>query len=370
VARIGIDARLTYYHRGGISRYIVHLIAGLADLDTHNEYDILHSRKDRLNLATGANQRRVACWTPSHHPLERLALAVEVAPLGLDLLHSPDFIPPLDGRWKSVITIHDLSFLHFPETKDAASRRYYNGQIRAAVRRADAILADSEATRQDVIAMLDVPAEKVTTVWAGIDERFAPAAPHELARVRQAHHLPGAYVLYVGALEPRKNLRGLLSAYASLRAELPDAPPLVVAWREGQPDDPIHALPGELGIADRVQWIADMPDADLPALYSGAGVLCLPSLYEGFGFPVLEAMACGAPVVTSNRGSLPEIAGEAAILVNPDDSSDIADGLRRVLTDSALAADLRKFGFVQAARFTWQETARRALAVYRAVLGA
>jgi glycosyltransferase involved in cell wall biosynthesis len=370
VPRIGIDARLTYYHEGGISRYIAHLIPELAALDAENEYVILHSRKDRRNLASGPNQRRATCWTPSHHPLERLALAVEVTPLGLDLLHSPDFIPPLDGRWKSVITIHDLSFLHFPETKDAASRRYYNGQIQAAVARADAILADSEATRQDVIAMLGVPPDKVTTVWAGIDAQFRPAPPEDIARVRAAHDLPGEYLLFVGTVEPRKNLAGLMRAYARLRAELNDVPALAVVGRRGWLNTPVHALPAELGIADQMHWIEDIPDDDLPALYSGASALCLPSLYEGFGFPVLEAMACGTPVVTSDRGSLPEVAGDAAILINPDDPADIAEGLRRALTDSALAADLRRRGLAQAAKFTWADTARRALDVYRRVLGA
>jgi glycosyltransferase involved in cell wall biosynthesis len=368
VSRIGIDARLTYYHQGGIARYITHLIQALADLDTDNEYIILHSRKDRRTLASAANQRRVSCWTPSHHRLERLALAAEVAPLKLDMLHSPDFIPPVGGRWKSVITIHDLSFLHFPETKDAVSRRYYNGQIHAAVARADAILADSDATRQDVIAMLNVPPDRVTTVYAGIDARFKPVQPDEIGRLRAAYDLPGEYVLFVGTIEPRKNLEGLMQAYAALRADLPDAPTLVIVGRRGWLNDPIHALPVSLGITDRIHWIEDIPDGDLPALYNGASVLCLPSLYEGFGFPVLEAMACGTLVVTSDRGSLPEVAGDAAILVDPDVPGQIAGGLRRALTDRALGDELRRRGFAQAAKFPWAETARRALDIYRRVL--
>jgi glycosyltransferase involved in cell wall biosynthesis len=369
VPRIGIDARLTYYHKGGISRYIAHLIPELAAIDARNEYMILHSRKDPDSLVVGPRQRKVNLWTPSHHVIERLAMSVEIAPLGLDLLHSPDFIPPLWGGWKSVITIHDLSFLHFPETKDAASKRYYNGQIAAAVARADAILADSEATRRDVISMLAVPPEKVTTVWAGIDARFAPVSAEEVSRVRGANGLPDGYILFVGTIEPRKNLDGLMRAYAALTAELPDAPPLVIAGRRGWLNDPIHALPAELGIADRVCWVADIPDSDLPGLYTGASALCLPSLYEGFGFPVLEAMACGTPVVTSGRGSLTEVAGDAAVLIDPMDVESIADGLRQALTDSKLAANLRKKGIAQAAKFTWAETARKALDVYLKVLG-
>ena len=218
--------------------------------------------------------------------------------------------------------------------------------------------------------MLGVWPEKVTTVWAGIDTRFAPIPLDEFSRVRAAHGLPGEYILFVGTIEPRKNLEGLMRAYASLVIDLHDAPWLVIVGRRGWLNDPIHALPSALGIADRIQWIEDFPEDDLPALYTGASALCLPSLYEGFGFPVLEAMACGAPVVCSDRSSLPEIAGDAAILVDPDLPSSIEDGLRRALTDTSHTAELRRRGFIQAAKFTWAETGRKALEVYRRVLGA
>ncbi len=365
MARIGIDARLVYYRQGGISQYTQHLIDEMAALDTHNDYVILHSRKDARNLAAGPNQRRAVCLTPAHHRLERLALAVELAPQRLDVLHSPDFIPPLNGRFKSVITIHDLAFLMYPDILTEESRRYYAGQIHAAARRADAILAVSQATCADAIDLLGAPPEKITVTPEAADRRYTPQPEAAVTRARQTYHLPEGYLLFVGTFEPRKNLGGLLRAYAELRADLRDAPALVIAGKRGWLYERLFTLAGELRLSQHVTWLEDPADADLPALYSGASLVCLPSFYEGFGLTALEAMACATPVVVSNRGSLPEVVGDAALMVNPDDPTSIAEGLRRVLEDAALAADLRARGPQRAAQFSWRETARLTLGVYR-----
>lgn len=368
MARIGIDARLTYYRHGGIAQYIHHLIDELPALDAENDYFILHQRKDRRNLAKATNQRRVTCWTPSHHRYERLALAVEVFPLRLDLLHSPDFIPPFDGRYRSVITIHDLTFLHYPDFLTPESRRYYNDQIKAAVARADHIMTDSDATRIDVLNLLGVPPEKVTTVLLGISGHFRPAPASEIDEVMLRYDLPGEYILFVGTFEPRKNLDGLLRAYFQLKNEVPSAPALVIAGQRGWLCQGIFDLIRELGLESAVLWLEKVDFEELPALYSAARVLCLPSFYEGFGFPPLEAMACGTPAIVSDRASLPEIVGGAGLLVDPDDPASIARALRRVITGSELAADLQKRGLEHVKRFNWRETARRVLAVYQRVL--
>ncbi|NDJ35058.1 MAG: glycosyltransferase family 4 protein [Chloroflexi bacterium] len=363
--RIGIDARLTYYRQGGISQMIYHLIKELPHIDPAHDYVILHSRKDTRDLTTGPNQRRAICWTPAHHRLERIALAVETLPLRLDLLHSPDFIPPIDLGPKSVITIHDLTFLHYPDFLTKESRRYYNGQIDAAVARADHIITDSEATRQDVLSLLGAAPDKVTTVWLGLDPHFAPATADAISALCDRYALHKGYILFVGTFEPRKNLPGLLRAYASLSA---DAPQLVIAGRQGWLTDEIHALAAELRVGQRVVWLEDVPYADLPALYSGASVLCLPSFYEGFGFPPLEAMACGTPVVVANRASLPEIVGDAAVLVAPDSPESIAEGIMSVLSDETFSAALRERGRKRAQLFDWRETTRRVHAIYEQVL--
>jgi glycosyltransferase involved in cell wall biosynthesis len=359
--RIAIDARLAYYTGGGISQYIRHLAAELPALDPGNEYQILHSRKAREALSMPPNARRVACWTPSHHRFERFALAAELWPLGLDLLHSPDFIPPVNGRWRSVITVHDLTFLHYPQFLTPESRRYYNGQIQAAVKRADAILSDSFATRDDIVNLLSVSADKITVVHLAPDAAFAPQPAAAVKSVLARHGLPGEYLLFVGTLEPRKNIAGLLRALAVL----PEAPPLVLAGRRGWLFDETQSLISNLHLEHRVHLMEDFPFSDLPALYSGASAFVLPSHYEGFGLPVLEAMACGTPVVIADRASLPEIAGEAALRIDPDDPASIASAIQAVLSDEACRRRLIESGFERVRQFSWEKAARATLAVYR-----
>lgn len=367
--RFGIDARLTYYRQGGIAQYTYHLIRELAALDAENQYLILHSRKDRRNLAAMPNQHRLACWTPAHHRFERLALSVELALHRLDLLHSPDFIPPRFGGYRKVLTIHDLAFLLYPDILTTDSRRYYADQIYDAAASADHIIAVSQATRNDVINMLNVRPEKVTAIAEAADARYKPLPHAAIERVRNSHRLTNDYILFVGTYEPRKNLGGLLRAYDQLRAELRDVPSLVIAGRRGWLFEQLFRLSEQLDLTKQVIWLENPPDADLPALYGGARLLCLPSFYEGFGLPALEAMACGTPVVVSDRGSLPEVVGDAGSLVNPDDPASIAAGLHRILTDADWSAQLSRRGLERARLFTWQETARQTLTVYHAVSG-
>ncbi len=365
--KIGLDARLTYYTRGGISFYIRQLAATLPTLDPANDYLILHSRKARetLPMPAQANARRANCWTPAHHRFERAALGLELLPYRLDLLHSPDFIPPF-GSFRSVITIHDLTFLRYPQFLTADSRRYYNGQIRGAVKRADAILADSDATRADVLDILGVAADKVVTVHLAPDPVFQPLRPEEATAVITRLKLPQSYLLFVGTFEPRKNVPGLLTAYAQLP---PGAPPLVLAGNKGWLFEDSLALINKLHLKDRVHLLQDFAAADLPAIYHGALALILPSHYEGFGLPILEAFACGTPVVIANRASLPEIAGGAAALCDPDNLASIADAIQNVISDPAFRQSLIAKGFARAKDFSWEKCARETLAVYKKVIG-
>ena len=365
--RIGIDARIVHYARGGISNYVLRLLRALAALDADMGYCVLHSRKDRTPPVAGPNFRPVACWTPCHHRLERWALGVELARLGLDLLHSPDFIPPAFGYRRSVITVHDLNFLYYPQFLTAGSHRYYNQQIEWAVRCADHILADSHATRSDLVSLLDVEPEKVTTVHLAADPAFRPLPEAEAGQVAARYDLEPGYLLCVGTLEPRKNVPGLLQAYRSLLDEQVTDVPLVLIGGKGWLYDEIFGRVEELHLAGHVRFLHGVPDADLVGLCNGASVLTTPSFYEGFGLPPLEAMACGTPVVVADRASLPEVVGEAGLLVDPEDPGDIARALARALTDEPLRARMRNLGLAQAARFTWEETARQTLDVYRRV---
>ncbi len=365
--RIGIDARLTYYRQGGIAAYARRVIEALPRLDHDSAYLILHSRKDNQTLTSGRNFRRASLWTPCHHRLESWTLGTELLPLRLDLLHSPDFIPPRWGARRFIITIHDLNFLHYPEFLTAESRRYYNDQIRRAVTQADHILADSEATRTDLAELLDVPSSKVTVHMLGVDEAFRPLDDSELEGARRQLGLPRDYLLFVSTFEPRKNIPGLLEAYRCLRDRLPDAPPLVLAGRRGWLADDLARRVEALDLVEHVLWREDVPQTLMPALYGAASLLAAPSFYEGFGLSALEAMACGTPTVVANRSSLPEVVGEAGLLVDPDDPQSIAEGLHRVLTDPVLAGQLRQAGLARARSFTWEATARVVLETYQAV---
>jgi len=368
--RIGLDIRIAYYARGGIRNYTLRLLEALAALDGDTDYRVLHSRKERAPLLPGPNFRPVACWTPSHHRLERWAFGAELVRLGLDLLHSPDFIPPAFGFHRSVVTIHDLNFLYYPQFLTAESHRYYHRQIEWAVQRADHILADSHATKADLASLLSVEPEKVTVVHLAADPAFRPLPDEKVRPVLARYGLEPGYLLFVGTLEPRKNLPGLLQSYRLLVDGRAASAPLVLVGGKGWLYEEVFKRVETLHLIDWVRFLHGVPDADLPALYNGASLSVTPSFYEGFGLPALESMACGTPVVVADRASLPEVVGEAGVLVNPEEPESVANGLARVMTDKALRARLRALGLAQAARFTWEKAARETLAVYRKVLAA
>jgi glycosyltransferase involved in cell wall biosynthesis len=366
--KIGLDVRLAYYRRySGIGQYSVHLAEQLPALDVNHAYTIIHSRKDH-SPPHAARAQLSAAWTPSHHRFEQVALPLELARLRLDLLHSPDFIPPFRAAFRRVITVHDLNFLYYPQFLTAESRRYYNDQIERAVTVADHILADSHATKLDLIKLLNVPADKVSAVWLAPDRFFGPIVAEEVAAARARLQLPERFVLFAGTLEPRKNVAGLLRAYRQWRDRGSRLPALLLAGSRGWLFDETQALIDQLSLRQNVRWIDSPPAVDLVALYNAASALVLPSYYEGFGLTVLEAMACGTPTIISDRGSLPEIAGGASLVVDPDNTDELAEALARVIADEPLRRDLIERGFARVKDFSWDRCARETLAVYHQVL--
>jgi glycosyltransferase involved in cell wall biosynthesis len=287
---------------------------------------------------------------------------------GAAVWHVPYFAPPLTHARPLVVTIHDLIPLIIPEYVTSPLVRLYNALVGVGARRADVILADSEASKRDIVRLLGIAASRVRVVYLAPDEavyRDVPAA--ERAAVRAKYGLAEQYVLYFGGLDKRKNVPALLRALAAL----PEVEWQLAISGRLRADNPrlfpdLPALAAQLGIQDRVRFLGFAPDEDKPALIRGATCFAFPSLYEGFGMDPLEALACGTPVVCSNRSSLPELMGDAALLVDPDDTGALAADLRRLLTEPDLRADLATRGPAQAARFSWEVTAGQTYEAYAA----
>ncbi len=345
------------------------LADALGRLDGPERYVILKGRRARgQQLGSSSMAQRLAV-TPPHHRLERLVLPLELLarPPRPSVLHSLDHVAPKWGPWRSVVTLHDLAFLLYPGTHTSASRAYY-AATGESVRRAQRVIAVSQRTASDAVRLLGVDPARVRVVHEAAGPAFTPR-PYEALpplAARLGFPIDKPYVVFVGTLEPRKNVPVLLDAFARVRDHL-DAH-LVLVGARGWLDEPIFAAHARSGLADAAHFVGWIDEHDLAVLYSHAGVLVLPSLYEGFGLPVLEAMACGAPVVCSNAGPLPEVAGDAAVMLEPADPSAWAQAIRAVLTNPRRAQDLRARGLRRAAQFSWHATAEATRDVYREAL--
>ena len=362
--RIGIDARLVYYHQAGIGQYILRLTQALAQIDQDDQFVIFKSRKDKTHIIHQSNFKQQKLWTPSHHRFERFALSLELAPHSLDVLHSPDFIPPSQPRCPIVITMHDLAFLLYPRFLTRDSARYY-GQVDLAARQADHIIAVSESTKRDTVRLLGVPESKITMIHEAAHPLFTPVTNEEtLERTRARHNLPPEFILFVSTIEPRKNLPTLLRAFRRLRDNYKSPAMLAIAGHRGWLAEEVDNVLDELKLRDAVHFLGGVPNEELVYLYNAARLFVLPSFYEGFGLPPLEAMACGTPVIVSNVSSLPEVVGDAGMLVAPEDVEGLTVAMWRVLTDDNLRKEMRAKGLKRAATFSWERAARETLDVY------
>jgi glycosyltransferase involved in cell wall biosynthesis len=363
--RVGIDARLVYYSQAGIGQYILHLVDGLAKVDKENEYVLLQSRKDDTTILKQSNFRRVSLWTPSHHRLERYALNVELVRLGLDVLHSPDFIPPHRPSCRSVITVHDLAFLLYPHFLTRESARYY-GHIDQAVRWTDHIISVSESTKRDTIQHLGVAEDRITVVHEAANPVFRPMDRQEAReQIRYRHGIEAPYILFVSTIEPRKNVPTLLRALWQLVECYKEDVRLVLAGGKGWLFEDAFSVVDELKLDRRVHFVGRVSSEDLLYLYNAAEMLAHPAFYEGFGLPPLEAMACGLPVIVSNVASLPEVVGDAGFLIDPHEVDELTVAMWRVLNDDGLRQEMRQKGLKQAGRFSWERAARETMAIYK-----
>ena len=369
---IGFDAsRLGVRQRTGTEHYSWELLRALGRLDRRRQYLLYCNRRPAALPPLPPNYRL--------RPLAFPRLWTHVRLSGEMLRHPPDvlFVPahvlPLWSPPRTVVTIHDLGYLHYPEAHPGGQRLYLRLSTRWNAWRATHILADSEATRQDIIRHCRVPPARVTVVYLGVGPQFRPINdPNALRASMGRYGIVPPYLLYVGTVQPRKNLVRLIEAWAQYlgrrtAGRSTATPTLVIAGKRGWLTEAIERRAHELHVPDYVRFTGYVADDDLPALISGALGYVLPSLYEGFGLPILEAQACGAPVLVSSVSSLPEVAGDAAIFVDPLDVSSIADGLARLVEDDDLRARLRAAGLARTGKWTWERTARQTLDVLEAV---
>lgn len=370
---IGIDAHALGARQGGNETYIKNLILALAELDQQNQYTIYFSEP----VAAREWRERWANFTvrllPSPTPLVRvpIALAFELRRRPVDVIHVQYTAPPFCSM-PIVTTIHDLAFEHFPETFTRRGKTQLRLTVRRTARRAAHVLTVSEFSRQDIIKTYRMPPEKITVAHNGCEALFTPppssTAIDEAETIKKKFGITGDYLLAVGSLQPRKNLIRLLRAYARLRSQYKDfQPQLVLVGRRLWLYQEILREIRQQGFARDVIVTDYIDDRDLPGLYRSALALVYPSIFEGFGLPPLEAMACGTPVITSNTSSLPEVVGDAALLIDPYSEDSILQALLKIVGDEQLRSRLSAAGIQRARQFSWQTAAKKTLAVYRSV---
>lgn len=373
--RIGIDVTSAITQGGGIGRYTRELVRALIALDSANEYRFFSAKQpatlpvpDPVPLAPSVRYRPAPLderWLYRLWYRLRLPLPVQLVTGPIDLFHSPDFVlPPVSGRIPTLLTVHDLSFVHSPQTFPAQLVAYLNRIVPWSIGRASHVLADSVATKRDLIDVWQVPAEKIAVLYCGVNPAFQPITDEaRLTAVRHKYHLdPAPYILSVGTVQPRKNYQMLIHAFRPVADQHPHH--LVIAGGKGWLYDEMLAEVERQGLNGRVHFIGFVDDADLPALYSGADLFAMPSLYEGFGLPLLEAMACGVPILSSNVSSLPEVVGETAVQLPPHDPQAWSQALLELLTSPQRRQQMIVDGFRQSRQFTWQQSASQLLEIY------
>ncbi len=376
---IGIDYTSAVLQGAGIGRYTRGLVNAVLPLLGDDQVTLLLPREEtpygRSEWPENVRTRRLPLpdryqtilWHRLHLPVY-----VELTTGKLDILHAPNFLLPPVRSAKKLLTIHDLAFLVHPEYAYPGLQRFLAKAVPRSIAAADHILADSEASKQDAIRFFDLRSEQITVVGAGVESRFRPAEqgamePAKLAGVREKYGLDWPFVFDISTLEPRKNFDGLIRAFAEARRKAAFPHHLVIGGGKGWLYEDIFKEVERQSAGDCVHFLGYVDDADLPALYNLADLFAFPSHYEGFGIPVLEAMACGTAVLCTDTSSLPEIVGDAAYIVPTDNHSALVDALANLLCDDAARTNLAARGPAQAANWTWDAAAERLLHVYQTI---
>lgn len=368
--RIVLDARLNAYRIGGIPQYTLQLAQALANIAPADRLILLQHRRQASPIVKAANVTSRTVFTPPHHHLEQLVLPLELLPLRADLAHFPDFIVPSFCPCPSVATFHDLAFLRFPEILDDAARAYY-AQVHRSVRRAAALIAVSYATRDDMTELLGIAPERIHVIHEAAAPFFGrldlSSEPERIVNTQQLR--AGQFLLFVSTIEPRKNLPMLLDALKLMWARQPGHNyQLVIAGAQGWRDDAIQASLNDPALRGSIMLLGKVSDDDLRWLYNACRIYVNPSLYEGFGLPLLEAMACSAACVAAHTSSLPEIGADAVCYADPKRPEQWAELLTRLWDDDQRRSELGQRAIQRAGHFSWERAAHETLEVYRSVV--
>ncbi|TET83266.1 glycosyltransferase family 1 protein [candidate division TA06 bacterium] len=373
--RIAIDYKSALPERVGIGRYTHNLVKSLSQLDHVNEYLLFcFFLKDYDKKLSGAPIPSAANFGLMSAPIpvritrfcaNRFHIPIEGLIGRHDVVHFPEPYPFRAHRAKIVVTVHDIAFERFPDLFTKEILNLYQKQMKMVTARADALITVSQTTKDDLIKIYGLDEDRIYVVQHGVEESFKSVkGSATLTEMRQKYNLPEEFVLHVGTIEPRKNQVRLIQAFQLMSERLPNGPSLVICGKKGWMCDEVFDTARRSRLRGKILFTGYVGDHDLPYLYKLARAVAYPSLYEGFGLPVIEAMACGRPVLTSNRAAMAEVACDAALLVNPEDVEEIADGLYNLISDRELRKRLVVSGLRRASSFTWERAAKSTLAVY------
>lgn len=365
--RILIDARMVTARNFGIGRYVYNLLAALLELDRANSYSLIVNDDYLADLVKSAPNfsliKAKARWLSLREQFEIPRIVKRVRP---DLFHAASFVVPFVQSCPTVATIYDLIHVIFPEHYSLLHKIYYNLFLKMTIKKVCRLITISESSRNDIAEYYGYPADRISIAYPAVGPLFRPVDDQAaISAFRSKYDLPDKLILYVGNRKKHKNVAGLVKAYALLPDRIKAQYALVLS---GTSDPALDDLARGQKVADRVRYLGNIPDEELPLAYNAAELFVFPTLYEGFGMPPLEAMACGIPVVTSNVASIPEVVGDAAVLVDPTKTSQLADAMARVLGNNELKAQLRSRALEQAERFTWKACAQNTLKAYQEAL--
>jgi glycosyltransferase involved in cell wall biosynthesis len=372
--KIGINARYLQKPQTGIESYLLNLILNLKKIDNENEYVLFFGNDEPIpkiildkkfnyhisKIPTNSQILRII-W-------EHLYLPLVIKKEKIDVFHEPSFIAPLIKKCPTVITIYDLAYLHFPHCYTYRNRIYLKALLSRSIKNADMVIAISKNTKKDIIDYFSISSDKVQVIYGGVDGFFhITNDKQKLEQVRKKYNITKNFILNVSLITPRKNLITLINAFKGLRKDRNIDCQLVITGGKGWLYEDVFKTVSALGLEDEVIFTGYVPDEDLLYLYNAATLFAYPSLYEGFGLPILEAMACGCPVGASNTSSIPEVCGDAALLISPCDIEELSHAIYKLITDNSLRQMLIKKGLEQVKKFSWKKTAEETLAVYKRV---